>query len=62
MFAVGKYHEWLSDNEEIPFLIKIKVLYSCLFSSIVYSCEAWGELHKISGDLLKIEKNFLKRI
>ena len=62
MFAINKFHEWLSDNEETPFLIKIKVLDSCLFSSIVYSCETWGDLSRVSDDLLKIERKLLKRI
>ena len=62
MFSIRKFYEWLSENEDTPFLLKIKVLYSCLFSTLIYSCEAWGDLENISVDLLKFEKRLLKRI
>ena len=62
MFSVHKFHEWLTENEITPWLIKIKVLYSCLFSSIMYSCETWGDTAKISNELLQIERKLLKRI
>ena len=63
MYAIRRFYEWLADNEETPFLIKVKVLYSCLFASILYSCETWSDISgKISDELLKIEKSLLKRI
>ena len=62
MFTIRKFYEWLTDNEETPFTIKIKVLYSCLFSSIIYSCETWGDPAMLSDNLRKIERKLLKRI
>ena len=57
-----KFYAWLENNENIPFFIKIKVLYTCLFSSLLYSAEAWGELTQINNDILKIEKRSPKEM
>ena len=46
MFNLVKFYAWLEDNENTPFFIKIRVLYACLFASILYSVEAWGDVAK----------------
>lgn len=61
-FNVAKYYSWLNENEYTPFFIKLRVLYQCMFPAIVYSMEAWGDISCISTELLKIEREILKRI
>ena len=60
MFNVAQFYAWLEYNESTPFFIKFKVLYACLFSSLLYSSEAWGKLSKIECELLTIERKALK--
>ena len=60
MFNVAKFYAWLEYNNHTPFCIKIKVLYSCMFASLLYSGEAWGSLSKIEQKLLSIERKALK--
>ena len=60
MFNVAKFHAWLEYNDQTPFFIKINVLYACLFASLLYSAEAWGDLSKIETSLLATEKKALK--
>ncbi len=61
MYNVIKYYAWLECNEETPFFIKIKTLYTCLFLSIFYSIEAWGDISQYGERILNIEKEALKR-
>lgn len=60
MFNVAKFYSWLEYNEHTPFFFKIKVLYSCLFASMLYSAEAWGDLTKIEASLKATELKALK--
>jgi hypothetical protein len=60
MFNIAKFHAWLEYNDQTPFFIKIKVMYACLFASLLYSAEAWGDLSKIETTLLATEKKALK--
>ena len=60
MFNVAKFHAWLEYNDTTPFFIKTKVLYACLFMSLLYSAEAWGDILRIEKKLLAIEKKALK--
>ena len=60
LFNVAKFHAWLEYNDQTPFFIKIKVLYACLFASLLFSAEAWGDLSKIEKTLLATEKKALK--
>ena len=60
MYNIAKFYAWLEYNETTPFFIKIKVLYSCLFESLLYSTEAWGNLSKVKKVLLETEKKALK--
>ena len=61
MGNIVKFYAWLEDNEDTPFDIKLKVLYTCLFSSMLYSVEAWGDTSKYETKLMKIEQEALKR-
>ena len=47
-------------NREKPILLKIRVLYGCMFAAILYSCEAWGNIDGIKEQLLKMERKALK--
>ena len=62
MFNVVKYYEWLEMHADTPISITIDVLYSCLFLSLLYSCECWGDVLSIKEDLLLIERKALKAI
>ena len=50
MHNVAKFYSWLEINEDTPFFVKIKVLYTCLFASLLYSVEAWGDLQQVEKD------------
>ena len=45
-----------------PFSIKLLVLDNCTLSSILYGCEAWGDLSHISTRLESIELDLLKSV
>ena len=60
MFNIAKFHAWLEYNESTPFFIKIKVLYGCLFASMLFSAEAWGNLSRVDNSLLKNERKAIK--
>ena len=57
---IAKFYAWLEINTETSIIIKIRVLYSCLFASIVYGCEAWVDCKKYAEKLKKIEVKALK--
>lgn len=62
MGNIAKFYAWLQYNENSPFFVKLKVLYACLFSSMLYSVEAWGNIEGlIEKRLRKIEIEALKR-
>ena len=61
MSNVAKFYAWLECNETTPFFIKIKVLYTCLFESLLYSVEAWGDISFVAEKLLNIERKAIKR-
>ena len=60
-FNINKFYNWLDVNESTPFIIMLRVLYSCMFASVLYSCESWGDVTIITDKLLQIERNALKR-
>ena len=39
----------------------MKVLYACLFSPLLYSVEAWGDVKQFEDKLIRIEREALKR-
>ena len=51
---------WLQVNNNTPFPLKMKILYNCMFPSLLYSCEAWGNLKKMENELLLIERKALR--
>ena len=57
---IPKFYAWLNINRSTPFMLKMKVLYSCMFPSILYSCETWGDTTSYAKDLLLVEKKALK--
>ena len=60
--TIVRYYAWLHENNDTPFYIKIQVLYTCLFTSILYSAEAWSNISKhIEEKILKIEREALKQ-
>ena len=62
MFNIAKFYAWLEYNEPTPFFIKVKVLYGCMFASLLYSAEAWGDLSLVEKSLLVTERKALKSI
>ena len=56
-----KFYAWLEMNQDTPFKLKMKVLYGCMFPSLLYSCETWGDFECIKKDLLRTERKALKR-
>ena len=59
-FNEAKFYSWLQVNEFTPFPLKLRVLYGCMFSAMLYSCEAWGDIEHIAESLLVIERKALK--
>ena len=60
-FNVAKFYSWLQMNESTPFLLKLRVLYGCMFEAMIYSSEAWGgNIDRIADSLLEIERKALK--
>ena len=57
---IGKFYAWLQVNNNTPFPLKMKTLYNCMFPSLLYSCEAWGNLKKMENELFLIERNALR--
>ena len=47
MSNVAKYYAWLELNGETPIDIKLLVLDQCMFNSLLYGIEAWGDISKI---------------
>ena len=41
---VCKFYPWLEVNDETPIEIKLLVLDNCIFSSILYAAETWGDV------------------
>ena len=52
---VSKFYPWLQIDGDAPFVFKMRVVYSCMFESIIYSCEPWCDTGHISDSLLAIE-------
>lgn len=61
-FNIAKYMSWLESNTNTPISIKIKVLDTCLFNSILYGAETWGNVSYCYNELRKMELNLLKCI
>ena len=62
-YIICKFYAWLEINETAPIKIKMQVLYNCMFSAILYSCETWGEInHNLLEEICLIERKALKSI
>ena len=59
---VCKFYAWLEENDTTPIETKLLVLDNCLFNSILYGIETWGDISCIEQDLRKIELKALKAI
>ena len=59
---IKKFHDWLDINEDTPIVVKLTVLYNCMFSALTYGCEAWFGIDTVSDDILATERSLLKRI
>ena len=59
-FIICEFYGWLQVNRETPIILKIRVLYGCMFAAILYSCEAWGNIEEIKDQLLAMERKALK--
>ena len=59
-FNTAKFYAWLQINRDTPFVLKMRVLYGCMFAAVLYSCEAWGDISHLGEMLLAIERKALK--
>ena len=48
----AKFYAWLEINENSP--IQTKLLVNCVLSSILYGCEAWGDISCIEAKLVSL--------
>ena len=62
MIHVSSFYSWLAVNQDTPFIVKLLVLYNCLFATILYSCEVWTNLDDLAEKLGLLEKKALKSI
>ena len=60
MINVVKFYAWLNVNTPID--IKLMVLDQCLFTSLLYGAESWGDISYIEEKIRKTETEALRRI
>ena len=60
-FHICEFYGWIEVNQQTPIILKLKVLYSCMFAAILYSCEAWGNIDGIAEQILLTERKALRR-
>lgn len=60
--TICKFYAWLEDNRDTPIEIKLLVLDCCLFKSLLYGVEAWGDISCIEKELRITEQKALKAI
>ena len=58
--TISKYYAWLEANNETPIEIRMLILDNCLFSSILYGIENWGNFECIYETLRSIVLKALK--
>ena len=51
MCQAVKFIEFVRQNNDAPFSVKLKVFHACVISSILYACETW-----LQGDLRPVAK------
>ena len=57
-----KFYSWLEVNEETPIEIKLLVLDACLFTSILYAVEVFGDISCVEKKLRLAEQKALRSI
>ena len=62
MYCIHKFYAWLDVNDDTPVEIKLLILEQCMFSSLLYGIETWGDTEFFGIRILKIELDALKRI
>ena len=60
--CIAKFYGWLQANIETPIEVKLLILDNCLFLSMLYGIEAWGNFDCVDERLRKIEVQALKAI
>ena len=59
---ICKFYAWLEDSSDTPIEIKLLVLDNCLFLSLLYGVETWGNIECIEKDLRTMEHKALRAI
>ena len=62
MSNFSKFYSWLEANVETPIEIKLLVIDNCMFSSILYAVDTWGDITCIEEKIMLAERKALKRI
>ena len=60
MVNVAKYYDWLEVNDNTPIDIKLLVMDQCMFMSLLYDIETWGDISSFEDQIRKIELDVLK--
>ena len=61
-FHIKKYYDWLNVNLMTPIIVKLWVLYSCMFAAYLHGCECWPTIDEVSDNVLALERKLLKHI
>ena len=62
MHNIHKFYGWLEVNTNTPIEVKLLVLYSGVFSALLYGVETWEDIELIKKEILSIEIKALKAI
>ena len=54
-----KFFAWMDNNRRAPIKIKLQVLYTCVFPTLLYGVETWWAIDSLMDDILKMERNAL---
>ena len=60
MVNVAKFYAWLNVNDNTPIDIKLMVLDQCLFTSLLYGAESWGDISYLEDKIRKTETKALR--
>ena len=56
---ISKFYAWLEINNNTPIEVKLLLLDNCMFSSILYGIETWGNISCIEKKLIDVEMKAL---
>ena len=62
MGNLSRYYGWLNVNETTPIKIKLRILDNCMYSSLTYGMETWGDFSCVHEELRQMERTLLKSI